>query len=101
MKGNKKMVKGMDGVGKRSRMAQFMMAIGRMMFLMAEEYLFKRTEANMKANLKMKKVMGWGSIFRGTRKPYMMDSSKTICKMDLEHKLESDNINIRAISKIE
>lgn len=78
----------MVGVNKYSKMAHHMKDNGRMICLMGGEFLYKKTEENIKGSLRMKNVGGMVGMFLGMGLLYMKDSFKMICSMVLGLKLK-------------
>jgi|688.fasta_scaffold363896_1 hypothetical protein len=89
-----------DGESKYLQMAQVIKEIGRMMFLMEEEYLFKAMVVGIKDSLKIKSAMEMDVSFQEIKRLYIRVNLRMMYKVVLELKQKLENINILVILKI-
>ena len=101
IKDNNLTVEDMDGDDKHLTMAAIIKVCGTMTLRMAKAYLFSQTDPDMKANLKIKNLMGKVNSPLLTKPLNIKDSSKMTFLMGMELKLNLGSINIQDILLID
>ncbi len=81
IKGNNKMGKDMDGVGKLFLMELIIKECGKMMYVMVKELLYKQMVENTKGNLKTINVMAKVNILQQINNIFIKVIMKMIFKM--------------------
>lgn len=96
---SRKIIKGMASVGKPLMMDHTMKDIGKMMFVVAEAYLYNPMVANIKVSGKMIIVMVRESTLQVTKCKYMKEIMLTVLQTEREFLEKLGNTNTQAILK--